>query len=187
MKRLLGILCGTVLAVLAGMSIAPAAAADTAATPAEMVATYNSLADTLLGAKHTEKNLVEAILATTYGHAEAARAEIKAKLKGGASARTEVERLAALVSQLGSEGDASVGAVRKRLLEGGHHHHASSADSPSEYEDGFVVVTRAAKKAFLESAGRIGKLAGAPDTAALDAEWAKVRAQYEALRKGAAR
>ena len=184
MKRLLCVLGGLVLAMAAGMSSAPLAA-QTTATPAELAATYNSLADTILGAKHAEKNLVGAILAATYGHAEAARAEIRAKLKGGQNARAEVENLAALVSQLANEGDASIGAVRKRLIEGGHHHHASTPDQPSEYEDGFVVVTRAAKTAFLESAARIGKMAAAPDAAALDAEWAKVRTQYEALHKAA--
>ena len=40
-------------------------------------------------------------------------------LNAGESAGAEIERLAELVAQLANEGDASVAAVRKRLLEGG--------------------------------------------------------------------
>jgi len=158
---------------------APARAADTAGanTPAELVATYDSLADTILGGNKTEHNLVKSILSATYRHAEVTLNAAKTALKSGGDAKAPVEKLAALVSQLGNEGDASVAAVRNRLLKGGHHHNAKE-EQQGLYEEGFVIVTRAAKKSFLDAAARIGKLAMAPNAAALDTEWAAVSKQY---------
>ena len=45
----------------------------------------------------------------------------------------------------------------------------------------FVVVTRAAKKVFMDAAGQIGKMAASPSAAALEAEWQKVQKQYQSL------
>jgi hypothetical protein len=42
-------------------------------TPAEIVATYSSLADGILALKRTEENLCRSILATANAHAHAAR------------------------------------------------------------------------------------------------------------------
>ncbi len=168
------------MAAVAAPSPLRAAQPGTAATPEQLVAAYNSLADTLLAAKKTEWNLVQSILATTYGHAEAAMAQAREKLKTGKDAKADVERLAALVSQLGNEGDAAVAGVRKRLVEAGHHHHAS-AEQQGQYDEGFVVVTRAAKKVFMDAAGQIGKLAAAPNAAGLETEWQKVQKQYQEL------
>jgi len=146
------------------------------------VDTYSSLADVILGARETETHLVHSILSATYRHAEGMLARAKEKLKSGKPAREEVEGLAALVSQLGNEGDASVAAVRKRLLEGGHHHNAA-AEQQGIYDEGFVLVTRAAKKSFLAAASAIGKLASGTDAAALDAAWQPVVREYTALGK----
>ena len=157
-----------------------AAQSGTAATPEQLVAAYNSLADTLLAAKKTEWNLVQSILATTYGHAEATMAQAREKLKAGKDARADMEKLASLVSQLGNEGDAAVAGVRKRLVEAGHHHHASG-EQQGQYDEGFVVVTRAAKKVFMDAAGQIGKMAAAPNAASLESEWQKVQKQYQEL------
>lgn len=146
-------------------------------TPAELVATYDTLADTILASDKTEHNLVKSILSATYRHAEAALGNAKTAIKSGGDAKGAIERLAALVSQLGNEGDASVAAVRNRLVKGGHHHNAKE-EQQGIYDEGFVIVTRAAKKSFLDSATRIGKLAMAPDAKALDAEWGAVSKQY---------
>jgi hypothetical protein len=171
------------LALLAS-GYGPAQGQSEAATPTQLVEAYDSLADAILATKKTEWNLVHSILAMTYRHAEGALAGAKAKLKSGGDARDEVEKLAALVSQLGNEGDASVAAVRKRLLEGGHHHNAA-AEQKGIYEEGYVIVTRKAKKAFLDSAIRIGKLAGSRDASGLDAEWQQVAQQFKALHEEA--
>ncbi len=153
-----------------------------ASTPAELVTTYGALADTLLGAKQAESGLVLSILAVTYRHAEGVAYGAIAKIGAGEDARADLEKLAALVSQLGNEGDAAVAAVRKRLLEGGHHHNAAG-EAQGVYDEGFVVVTRAARKSFLQSATEIGKMAGSPNAAGLKAAWEKVSSQYQALVK----
>lgn len=153
-----------------------------ASTPAELVATYEALADTILGAKNAESGLVLSILSVTYRHAEGVAHGAISKIGAGEDARGDLEKLAALVSQLGNEGDAAVAAVRKRLLEGGHHHNAAG-EAQGIYDEGFVVVTRAARKSFLQSATEIAKMAGSPDAAGLKAAWEKVSNQYQDLVK----
>lgn len=168
--------------VLVSGSAVLRAQGSSAATPPELVKSYETLADVILGAKQTERNLVLSILATTYGHAQAALGQAKGKIAQKQDARVELERLAAYVSQLGNEGDAAVAGVRKRLLEGGHHHNAKGEEQ-GIYDEGFVVVTRTAKKAFLDSATEIGKMTRNPDSGALDKVWAKVDAQFKELSK----
>jgi len=174
--------CGVALAAFAALGITSLHAADdvSAGTPAELVSTYNTLADVILSAKASEANVVRSILATTYRHAEVGVAAAKAKLSAGQDARVIVEKLATLVSQLGNEGDASVAAIRKRLLEGGHHHNAAG-EQQGIFDEGFVIVTKASRKVFLDLAGRIGKLAPQPDAASLDAAWKDVAAEYAKL------
>ena len=75
----------------------------------------------------------------------------------------------------------TIAGVRKRLLEGGHHHHSSKGEAQGEYEEGFVVVTRAAKIAFLDASKAIGALSLSPNEAGLDTEWKKVQATYSQL------
>jgi hypothetical protein len=150
------------------------------------VETYDSLADSILSLKQTEWDLVHSILAMTYRHAEGTLAQAKGKLSSGAPARGEIETLAQLVAQMGNEGDAAVAAIRKRLVEGGHHHNAAG-EQRGVYEEGYVIVTREAKKGFLEAANRIGKMAAAADAGALDAEWQNVRKLFESLHEGATR
>lgn len=160
-----------------------AASADVAnlapATPPEMVATYDALADVILGSRRAEERLVRSILATAYGHAQAALGHARAALKAGdaAGARAAVENLAASVGQIGTEGDNAVAGVRKRLLEGGHHYNASG-EAQGVFDEGYVVVTRAAKQAFLESSKAIAMLAREPKAEALEAEWKRVQAAW---------
>ena len=153
-------------------------------TPAELVATYNSLADAILGAKLTESNLVLAILATTYGHAQVELERARGAIKGNDSKAAEaaLENLAADVAQLATEGDNSVASVRKRLLEGGHHHNAAG-EAQGIFDEGFVIVTKAAKQSLLDASHAIGQMAKAPKADALDAEWKKVQATYAELTK----
>jgi hypothetical protein len=178
---------GTALAALVAFtlcSVAVSAAAPAPATPAEMVATYDNLATGILALKATEDKLVRSILAATYGHAQAQLGHAQKAIKAGdmKAARAAVEDLAADTAQLGTEGDSAVGAVRKRLIEGGHHHHADG-EAKGMYDPGFVVVTRAAKQAFLDSSRAMGQMASAPKGEALEAEWKKVQAAYSGLMK----
>lgn len=175
----------SVAAVLALVMVAAAPARAEhggTGTPGEIVKTYQSLADAILAVKQTEANLVRAMLAGTHAHAQAELGRAKAAIgaKDMNAARKSVENLAALVGQLGSEGDNAVGAVRKRLLEGGHHHNAEG-EKQGIYDEGYVVVTRAAKKSFLDASKAIGQMAQAPQAAALEAEWAKVQAAWGTL------
>lgn len=173
---------------LAMLVVAAPARADHGGTgtPKEVVATYETLADAILAVKHTEANLVRSFLSAGYAHAEAALAKAKAAIaaKDAKGATAAVENLAALVGNLGSEGDNAIGAVRKRLLEGGHHHNAEG-EKQGIYDEGYVVVTRAAKKSFLDASRAIGQMAQAPQAAALEAEWAKVQAAWNSLQKPA--
>jgi hypothetical protein len=176
----------TILGCLLAVTIASAAPVFSAehgrpaSTPAQLVETYASLADTILAAKKTEWNLVHSILASTYLHAQGTFAQASRKIEAGQNARVEIEQLAALVSQIANEGDASVAAIRKRLVEGGHHHNAKGEEQ-GVYEEGFVIVTREAKKAFLKAAGSIGKLGSAPDAAKLAAQWQIVQDEFGKL------
>ena len=180
-------LAGLALAALLAPA-APAAGQGTAppATPPEMVATYNALADAILAVKRTESELARSILAATYAHAEVQVGRARRAIGAGdaAGARGAIEALAADVAQLATEGDAAVGAVRKRLLEGGHHHN-SAGEAQGLYDEGFVIVTRAAKQKLLEVSRAIGQMAGSATADALSAEWQKVQATYAGLMKPA--
>ena len=167
--------------------LAPApAAAQVGGTPAEMVATYNSLADGILALNRSEQNLVKSILAATlaHGHVNLGRALSAAEKGDAAAAKTAVEALASDVGQLATEGDNAVGAVRKRLLEGGHHYNAAG-EAQGIYDEGYVVVTRAAKTKLLASSRAIAGMAAAPEAGALKAEFKKVKGIVAELMKPA--
>jgi hypothetical protein len=153
-------------------------------TPPEMVQTYESVADTILAADKAEDHLIRAILSTTRAHAMMEMDRARAAMKAGDAkgSQAAIEAVAAHVGQLASEGDNAVGAVRKRLIEGGHHHHADG-EAKGIYDEGFVVVTRVAKQAFLESARAFGTMSKAPKAEALEAEWKKVQATYDSIMK----
>jgi len=159
---------------------APARAqAPAPATPPEMVAAYDAVADTILAAGKAEDKLVRSILAAAYGHAHGELAHARQALKAGdaAAARTAVENVAAAVGQIGTEGDSSVAGVRKRLIQGGHHHN-SAGEAQGLYDEGYVVVTKVAKQAFLDSSKALAMMARDPKPDALDAEWKKVEAAW---------
>ena len=178
----IGLLALAAAFALALLAPAPAAAQAPTGTPAEMVATYSTLADTILGAKRTEENLVKSILAATLAHGQGTlgRAERAIQAGDAKGAGAAVEALAADAGQLATEGDNAVGAVRKRLLEGGHHHNAAG-EAQGVYEEGYVVVTRKAKQQLLESSRAIAGMAAAPKADALAAEWKKVEATLAGL------
>ncbi|HEV8703261.1 MAG TPA: hypothetical protein VGV60_18470 [Candidatus Polarisedimenticolia bacterium] len=171
--------------VLGAFEVRAQAGGMPAGTPPAMVATYESLADAILAVKTTEANLVRAILGTAYAHAQVELDRARKAIKAGDAkgSQTALEGLASAVGQLGTEGDAAVGAVRKRLLEGGHHHNAAG-EAKRIYDEGFVVVTRAAKQSFLDASKALGLLARAPKADALETEWKKVETTWASLSKG---
>lgn len=183
MKNALVRSASVVALTLGGLAAPPCAAADSRApaTPPELVAAYDALADTILGANKAEDKLVRALLAASYGHARAelGRARQALKANDAAGAKAAVENLATAVGQIGTEGDNAVAGVRKRLLEGGHHHNAAG-EAQGLFDAGYVVVTKAAKAAFLDSSKALALLAKDPKADALDAEWKKVEAAWTA-------
>jgi hypothetical protein len=172
--------CAALLVLVLGLAVKDGPSTQ---TPAEFVATYESLADAILAVKKTEANLVTSILASTLAHAKGSVDHALAAIKAGdeKGARAAVENAATLVGQLGTEGDNAVARVRKRLLEGGHHHNAEG-EAKGIYDEGYVIVTRAAKKKFLDSAQALGLLK-TPTAPALEAEWKKVETAWNDLLK----
>jgi hypothetical protein len=160
--------------------------APSPATPAEMVATYETLADGILALKRTEENLCRSILAASFAHGqvELGRARKAIAASDPKAAQAALESLAAAVGQIATEGDNAVAGVRKRLLDGGHHHNAAG-EAKGLFDEGFVIVTRAAKQKLLESSRAIGQLSRAPKADALESEWKKVSAVYDELMKPA--
>jgi hypothetical protein len=168
--------------IMAAIAPATTQAASAPETPAEMVATYETLATVILGAKDTEANLVRSILAATNAHAEVELGRAKKAIAANdtKAAQAAIENLAADVGQLATEGDNAVAGIRKRLLEGGHHHNAAG-EAQGIFDEGYVIVTKAAKKSFLESSKAIAGMTAAPKAEGLDAEWKKVQATYSEL------
>jgi hypothetical protein len=149
------------IAVLALVAAAPAPGQDTTATPATLVATYDSLADAILGVLGAEEGLVRTVL--TYHHHAAE----------GAMEAGEHEAAAAHMALFANEGDNAVAGIRKRLLEGGHHHHAED-EAEGIYEEGYVIVTREAKEQLLAAASALRR---AGDDEGRRGAWA----EFEAL------
>ncbi|HEY7513296.1 MAG TPA: hypothetical protein VIC87_02410 [Vicinamibacteria bacterium] len=151
-------------------------------TPAEIVATYGSLADGILALKRTEEELCRSILAAARAHGQVELQRAKKALSGGDSsaAQAAVESLAAIVGNMATEGDSAVGAVRKRLLDGGHHHNAAG-EAQGLFDEGYVIVTRAAKAKLLESSRALGQMSRSAKADAVEAEWKKVDAVVSGL------
>jgi hypothetical protein len=129
-----------VVAALAATALAAPALAQT--TPAPAVAAYDNLATTILSVRDLEANLVRTIL---DGHHHAAKSLYERGDYAGAAAQ---------MALFANEGDNAIGGVRKRLLEGGHHYNAEG-EKKGEYEPGFVVVTREAKKQVLAASAAL--------------------------------
>jgi hypothetical protein len=122
--------------------IAAASFALGAETSKSLVATYDSLADTILGAKKSERNLVMAILGSHHAHAQRA-------MKDG-----KFDDAVAEIAMFANEGDNAVGGIRKRLVEGGHHHNAEG-EAKGVYEAGFVIVTKEAKQKIMAASAAL--------------------------------
>jgi len=135
--------------------IAAASFALGAETRKSLVATYDSLADTILGAKKSEHNLVLAILESHHAAAKHAMKDAK------------YDDAAAEIALFANEGDNAVGGIRKRLVEGGHHHNAEGEEK-GVFDAGFVIVTNDAKRKALESSK---VLLAAKDDADRKAAW----------------
>ena len=178
---------GLMVALTLALAAPPAAAQiKEVPTAPEFVSTYNSLADAILALHQTEEHMVRSILAAAYEHADEHlnRAQQAIVAKNVADTKSLIEALAVDVGQLATEGDNSVGAVRKRLILGGAHHNAAG-EAQGIFEEGYVIVTKAAKAKLLASSRAIAQMSSAPKAPELTAEWQKVQAVYTELTKPA--
>lgn len=118
-------------------------------TPRPLTDAYGALADTILSMRDAESSLVRSVLDYHFRRAERAKA-------GG-----DWKEVAAEMALFANEGDNTVAGIRKRLLEGGHHFNAAGEEA-GMFEEGFVVVTRKAKKKILDASAaiRTGDAAG---------------------------
>ena len=82
-------------------------------------------------------------------------------------------------AQPGAEGHAK---TPEGHAQPGSEHHAHTGGAGG-FDLGYVIVSRAAKKNFIDASKAIGQLAAAPDAAALDTEWAKVETAWAGLWK----
>jgi hypothetical protein len=151
------VLAAFLLATLA--PLAPPVAAQE--TPPSVVASYEALADTILAVRRAEGALVRSLL---DGHRHAAEA---------LEAQGDWSGVAAQVALFGNEGDNAIGGVRKRLREGGHFYNASG-EAQGLYEEGYVVVTKEAKKRILDLARAIRTASGDADREKAWGEFVKI-------------
>ena len=112
-------------------------------TPKSSVEAYAALADAILALDKAEELFIKGLL---DGHLHGAKAHMRAE---------RFDAAAAEMILFANEGDNAIAGIRKRLLEGGHHHHADDGSADSEYEPGYVIVTRAAKIQIMEAAGQV--------------------------------
>ena len=124
-------------------------------TPTSMVAAYDSLAKIILNVRDAEEDLVRAML---DGHFHGAQALMK---------QGKYDEAAAEMALFANEGDNAIAGIRKRLVEGGHHHNAAGEEQ-GIYEEGYVLVTREAKKKMLASSTAMRQ---AKDDVAREAAW----------------
>jgi hypothetical protein len=150
----------TALALLAGPIVAQQ-------TPAAMVASYESLADVILGVRQAERDFVTAMLDQHMRRAK------------GLKNNGNWEGCAAEMALFANEGDNAIGGVRKRLLEGGHHFNAAGEEQGT-FEPGYVVVTRQGKRKMLAASTAMRQ---AKDDAAREAAWNDFEGVAEKLLK----
>lgn len=143
--------------VLIAILASPLMAAPSVAqkTPEPTVAAYDALADAILGLRRAESDFVMAML--DY-HFRAAERSFKAG---------NWDKAAAQMALFANEGDNAVAGIRKRLVQGGHHHNAAGEEA-GIYDEGFVVITKKAKRKSLQASKA---LLSATDDAGRKAAW----------------
>jgi len=137
-------------------------------TPKPTVAAYDALADAILGLREAEADFVRAMLGYHY---EAAERTFKNK---------NWEKSAAQMALFANEGDNAVGGIRKRLVEGGHHHNAAGEEA-GIYDEGFVIITKKAKRKALQASKTLRE---ATDDAGRQAAWASFEQVAKPLLSG---
>ncbi len=140
-----------VVALVVTIAVAQQVGGTRPADPPGLAATYEHLASAIIAIRATETSLVRDILTLAFDDA-AADLEVAAKTSGP-SRRGLLESAAAAVTEIATEGDKRVQAVRQRLLKAGHHHHTDA-----ETEDDYIFIDGREKKDLLDLAGAISRL-----------------------------
>ena len=114
-------------------------------------ATYENLATAIIAIRETENSLVQGILDHSF-----ALAQHECEAAMGADSRAKAKHLemaAREITNIASEGDKRVQAVRQRLLKAGHHHHTDA-----ETQDDYMFINSAERKQLLDLATKVSKL-----------------------------
>jgi hypothetical protein len=156
----IAIVGATVLGYQAAQSQAPKApGADTAATVA--ASTYEHLASAIIEIEATEDELVKSIL---IGYHSAAQGHLKAAARDPQGRTAHLEAAAAEVTNIASEGDKRIQAVRQRLAKAGHTHN-TDVETKADY----MFITNRERKGLVDLASRIARSGDAdPETLATE-------------------
>ena len=142
---------------IAAALLAPAAVAKDSPTKDGLIATYKSVADSLLAANAAEDALVRVLLVVERDAALAALD--RATAAGGTAA--DLREAAGHVGDFATEGGSAVEPIRNKLLAGGIHHNSDDAGPDAVYDEGYVVITKKLKVEVLDLAKRAAKAAEA--------------------------
>ena len=180
------VVAGWAAAAYLALPVTPALAwqdAPSPATPAEIVATYNSLADGILALKRTEENLCRSILAAANAQPTSSSAGPRRPWPRGDAKAAARRRSKSLAADVGADGDR--GGQR-----GGRHPEAPHRrrPAPQRRRRGPGRLRRRFRDRDARGQGQaprlvrvFAQLARAPKADAVDAEWKKVQAVVQEL------
>jgi len=114
--------------------------------------TYEHLANAIIAIRETEDSLVRDMLTDAYDDAMA-ELDDAADTTGG-ERKAHLESAAMDVTEIATEGDKRVQAIRQRLLRAGHHHHHTEADTESDY----IFIDAKEKQSLLDLARTISQI-----------------------------
>jgi hypothetical protein len=143
------------------------------AAPDAAAITYEHLANAIIEIRATEENLVRGIL-MHYEAAARRHMEMAAEARGNERVQ-HLEAAAAQITNIASEGDKSVQAVRQRLLKAGHHHHTDA-----ETEEDYIFVDSREKKSLLALANRVSRMGASASADDIHAAAEEMSAQFTA-------
>jgi hypothetical protein len=119
--------------------------------------TYEHLATAIIAIEATEDELVKSIL---LGYHAAAQGHLRAAALDEPNRRGHLEAAATEVSNIASEGDKRIQAVRQRLAKAGHTHNTDAAT-----KEDYMFINSKEKKDILALARRVGQMGDGAKTA----------------------
>lgn len=116
-----------------------------------LAGTYEHLANAIIAIRETEDSLVRDILTDAFADAVAELDDAANAM--GSDRKAHLESAAMAVTEIATEGDKGVQAVRQRLLRAGHHHHTDA-----ETEADYIFINGREKKDLLDLARTISQI-----------------------------